>query len=137
MSLSHRYTLKTKITHPFFCLCGSTYSISPKKKKSIYTFQHIYMKFIREAFVCENRAFSPKHPDSSCTKESRGWATPSESKEQDWLKHILKYHNYYHSHRKSAEKVTWQITQIGNSAGCSSWQWPIRKIKDEWRLILA
>lgn len=95
------------------------------------------MKFIREAFVCKKSSiFPPKHPVPSCTKESRDWARASESKEHDWLKHILKYHNYYHSHRKSAEKVTWQITQIGNSADCLSWQWPIRKIKDEWRLIL-
>lgn len=42
-----------------------------------------------------------------------------------------------HSHRKSAEKVTWQITQIGNSAGCLSWQWLIRKIKDDWKVILT
>lgn len=41
-----------------------------------------------------------------------------------------------HSHRKSAEKVTWQITQIGNSAGCLSWQWLI-KIKDDWKVILT
>lgn len=70
-------------------------------------------------------------------EESRDWARASESKEHDWLKHIRKYHNYYHSHRKSAEKVTWQITQIGNSAGCLSWQWPVREKKDEGKVILA
>lgn len=67
----------------------------------------------------------PEHPAPSCAEET-GTGQESESKGSDWPKHILKYNNYYHSHSKSAEKVTWQITQIGNSAGCLSWQWAIR-----------
>lgn len=93
------------------------------------------MKFIREAFVCRNQAFPPKYPVPFLDRGKQGLGySIRESKEHDWLKHVRKY-NYYHSH-KSAEKVTWQITQIGNRAGCLSWQWPIRKIKDEWKIIL-
>ncbi len=79
---------------------------------------HLHVILSGKHLFCKKSSVSPKDPVPSFTEESRDWARTSESKEHDWLKHIRKYHNYDHSHRKSAEKVTWQITQIGNSAGC-------------------
>lgn len=77
---------------------------------------------------------SPPNTQSLPVQRKAGIGRVSESKEHN-LKHICKYHNYYHSHRKSAEKVTWHITQIGNSAGCLSWQWTVRGTKDDWKVI--
>lgn len=94
------------------------------------------MKFIREAFVCKKSSIPSPLPNTQSLPVQRKAGIGLEhqrAKIDDWLKHVSKYHNYNHSHRKSAEKVTWQITQIGNSAGCLSWQWPVRRIKDEWK----